>query len=386
MIGKIIDVTGKKKIEIGEKVMKKIIISALSLMLLASCSSTISNEQATSSPTATAVAAEAVELKTVSICGMQFKIPKSWQHGTPSEEDEYTFDYYYSDTGMLMFRYGPMTNFSLSDQAYIDSFISGFASGFTGTVETSDEVVTLNNDIPSLKVDFTGTLEGLDLIGRMYHFQFNNYDIGIMYADYNDYKFYHENEFDDIMNSLKVVHTYRETELNSSISSETNTENNAVISTSTPEPIPTQAPTVTISQLNAYRAAQNYLSFMAFSRTGLINQLVFEGYSEEDATYGVDRCNADWMAQAVKKAKNYLETSAFSYSGLIGQLEFEGFSNEEATHGANNCGADWNEQAAKKARNYMDLMPYSREDLLSQLMFEGFTAEQAEYGVSSVGL
>lgn len=88
---------------------------------------------------------------------------------------------------------------------------------------------------------------------------------------------------------------------------------------------------------------------------------------------------------ALNKAKSYLKSMAFSYSGLIGQLEFEGFSNESATYAVDNCGADWNEQAAKKAQSYMDFMSFSREGLIDQLLFEGFSSEQAEYGASAVG-
>ena len=75
---------------------------------------------------------------------------------------------------------------------------------------------------------------------------------------------------------------------------------------------------------------------------------------------------------------------AFSYSGLIEQLEYEGFSTSEATYAADNCGADWNEQAAKKAREYLDFMSFSRSGLIEQLEFEGFTRSQAEYGVNAV--
>ena len=77
--------------------------------------------------------------------------------------------------------------------------------------------------------------------------------------------------------------------------------------------------------------------------------------------------------------------SAFSYSGLIEQLEYESFSTEQATYAVDNCGADWNEQAAKKAQSYMDMSSFSRESLIEQLEYEGFSADQAEYGVSAVG-
>lgn len=88
---------------------------------------------------------------------------------------------------------------------------------------------------------------------------------------------------------------------------------------------------------------------------------------------------------ALAQAKNYLSIMAFSYSGLIEQLEYEGYTTEEATYAVDNCGADWYEQAAKKAEEYLDVMSFSRSGLIEQLEYEGFTTEQAEYGVTAVG-
>ena len=88
---------------------------------------------------------------------------------------------------------------------------------------------------------------------------------------------------------------------------------------------------------------------------------------------------------ALEKAKDYLKFTSFSRSGLISQLEFEGFTTDEATYGADNCGADWNEQAAKKAKEYLKFTSFSRSGLIDQLEFEGFTQEQAEYGVTQNG-
>lgn len=145
-------------------------------------------------------------------------------------------------------------------------------------------------------------------------------------------------------------------------------------------------PKSTVSQKNALKKAKNYISFSAFSRGGLIKQLEFEGFSNEDATYGVDNCKVDWMEQAVKKAKKYLDTSAFSRDGLVHQLEFEDFTAEQAAHGADNSGADWMEQAVKKAKIYLDTSAFSRKGLIDQLKFEKFTEEQAIHGVDGVGL
>ncbi len=88
---------------------------------------------------------------------------------------------------------------------------------------------------------------------------------------------------------------------------------------------------------------------------------------------------------ALDTALSYLRYTSFSYSGLIKQLEYEGYTHEEAVYGVDNCGADWNEQAALQAQSYLDIMPFSREGLIEQLEFEGFTKEQAEYGVQAVG-
>ncbi len=94
----------------------------------------------------------------------------------------------------------------------------------------------------------------------------------------------------------------------------------------------------TVSQKNALRKAQSYLSYSAFSRKGLIEQLEYEGFSNEDSVYAVDRVGADWKQQAVKKGESYLKYSAFSRQGLIEQLEYEGFTHEEAVYGTEQNG------------------------------------------------
>jgi hypothetical protein len=94
----------------------------------------------------------------------------------------------------------------------------------------------------------------------------------------------------------------------------------------------------TVSQRNARRKAAEYLEFMAFSRSGLIDQLEFEGFPRPDAEYGVDATPTDWNAQAAKKAAEYLEFTAFSRSGLVEQLVFEGFTPDQAEFGAASTG------------------------------------------------
>lgn len=89
--------------------------------------------------------------------------------------------------------------------------------------------------------------------------------------------------------------------------------------------------------------------------------------------------------QAVAKAKSYLGFTAFSRSGLIGQLEYEGFSTDDATFAVDYIGVDWNAQAAAKAQSYLDFTSFSRDGLIEQLLYEGFSQAEAEFGVAAVG-
>ena len=97
-------------------------------------------------------------------------------------------------------------------------------------------------------------------------------------------------------------------------------------------------PEFTVSQENAIETAENYLDFTAFSESGLIDQLKYEGYSTADARFAVNHISVNWNEQAAKSAKNYLEFSSFSRQGLIDQLEYEGFTHQQAIYGVNTTG------------------------------------------------
>src|SRR4051812_15408174 len=98
------------------------------------------------------------------------------------------------------------------------------------------------------------------------------------------------------------------------------------------------AQAATPSQDNARRKAASYLQFEAFSPSGVISQLKYEGFTTAQATYGVNSIHVNWNAQAVKTAKEYLKFDAFSRSGLIAELKHEGFTTAQATYGVNRAG------------------------------------------------
>jgi hypothetical protein len=107
------------------------------------------------------------------------------------------------------------------------------------------------------------------------------------------------------------------------------------------EPAPTaepEQPMETTGQANARASSESYLDNMAFSRSGLIKQLKFEGFSKADATYAVDAVDPNWNKQAAKSAKTYMDNQSFSASGLQDQLEFEGFTAAQVAYGVTAAG------------------------------------------------
>lgn len=103
-----------------------------------------------------------------------------------------------------------------------------------------------------------------------------------------------------------------------------------------------------------------------------------------DAISGVDQIQAKPSTaqekNALATALMYLSVMPFSHDGLVEQLIFEGFSESEAAFAADNCGADWNEQAALAAKQYLDIFQFSKEELIAQLEHDGFTHDQAAFG------
>jgi len=94
-----------------------------------------------------------------------------------------------------------------------------------------------------------------------------------------------------------------------------------------------EKPKLTVGQQNAVDLAQSYLDYSGFSRTRLIDQLVYEGFSTEDATFGADNAGADWNTECAESAKSYMDYSSFSRQGLADQLAYEGFQQSEIDFG-----------------------------------------------------
>lgn len=252
--------------------------------------------------------------------GYDVSFPASWTAGTNTLDTEC----YYAESGdaVAMFQIqcisSPFDNFDelSSDKDSLGKSYGGAFDSFevSGTTEYSI------SDTKGIMYDYTGSTSGLDVQGKMLVFVSENAKnlISFQMVQSDNTKYSYFNDFEKILDS------------------------------------------VTLSQSD-------------------VSEPTGDNASDPSDTVPLEYQNA------LSKAHDYLEYTAFSYSGLIDQLEYEKFSAEAATYAADNCGADWNEQAAKKAQNYLDFSSFSRQGLIDQLVYEGFTNEQAEYGVSAVG-
>lgn len=328
---------------------------------------------------------------THSLGSFLFSIPKSWEelsdpHAEPTPESPY--EKRPSVGGVMQVSAEWDVDFEGDGEEEVDSAIERLAD--RGTKTTSDvEKDTLSSAV-TYTVDIEREQNGEPCKGfaefilsghEMYTF--------LICVPEADYDAGYDEVLEKVRDSLAVDESSEPLGAEDEDTAETSAPTAGKQNDQEPEGSQTEEPgatSMTVSQANALRSARSYISIMDFSHSGLVDQLEYEGFSTEDATFAADNCGADWNAEALGSAMSYIDVMDFSYSGLIEQLEYEGFTAEQAKYGADNCGADWFQEAAESAQSYLEVMSFSRSGLIDQLLYEGFTYEQAEYGVSTTGL
>ena len=94
-----------------------------------------------------------------------------------------------------------------------------------------------------------------------------------------------------------------------------------------------------IEKRSAIEIAQSYLSTMPFSPSGLYDQLLFEGFSEEDSQFAIDHLIVDWDEMCYETAVSYItNVGGFSKKSLTHQLEYDGFTKKQAKNAVKRLG------------------------------------------------
>ena len=304
-------------------------------LVLAGCGGAPPNTPQSSVTSAGTTSESAVSSE--SIGDYTFSVPSTW-----TKEGDY---FYIGDVGDFPYMYIIQDEFTIAELLeYTDDYIGGVLECFEDSKLSSGLSSVSYDHADGYAFSFTGKIQGRDT-NNVYTF-FDNPSGGLVYLCLMEEGFDCLPQYYDVLNTVKTdVLVPEEEPAADAPSADEITEEEPVEELLEEEPV--------------------------------------EEESEEDSEEepAADAPSAG-ERNALSKAKDYLLYTAFSYSGLIEQLEYEGFTHEEAVYGADHCGADWKEQAAKKAADYLEYSSFSRDGLIEQLEYVGFTHEEAEYGVA----
>ena len=107
-------------------------------------------------------------------------------------------------------------------------------------------------------------------------------------------------------------------------------------------------------------------------------------YAEITASPYEEKTSKTELENAIESAEAYSNVFAYSKKELIDQLKYEGFSEEIAECAAKSINANWKENCVRSAYSYLDLFSFSKEELIHQLDYDGFTAEEIDYAMNKI--
>ena len=73
-----------------------------------------------------------------------------------------------------------------------------------------------------------------------------------------------------------------------------------------------------------------------------------------------------------------------SYDNLMEQMLYAGFTEEQAQHGIDSCNADWNQEALDAAKSYQRSLNMNTTQVEEQLAYNHFTQEQIQYALDNL--
>lgn len=138
---------------------------------------------------------------------------------------------------------------------------------------------------------------------------------------------------------------------------------------------------MTDTQKEAAESAQGHLNGAGVSKAKLIQALVEEGHSQEDAEFVVEIFGIDWNEMARGTAEFYTYYMPFSYQGMIDHLEYMGFTHEQAVYGTDQLEVDWDENVSEYIEKYYMYESFAYDELVTALEEAGFTHDQAVNGI-----
>ena len=107
-------------------------------------------------------------------------------------------------------------------------------------------------------------------------------------------------------------------------------------------------------------------------------------YAEITASPYEEKTNKTELDNAIESAEAYNKVFAYSKKGLIENLKYEGFSEEIAECAVKSINVNWKENCVRSAYSYLDLFDMSKKELIHQLDYDGFTTEEIDYAMNQI--
>ena len=107
-------------------------------------------------------------------------------------------------------------------------------------------------------------------------------------------------------------------------------------------------------------------------------------YAEITSSPYEEKTSKTELENAIESAEAYSNVFAYSKKYLIEQLKYEGFSEEIAECAAKSINANWKENCVRSAYSYLDLFSFSKKELIHQLDYDGFTPEEIDYAMNQI--
>ena len=122
----------------------------------------------------------------------------------------------------------------------------------------------------------------------------------------------------------------------------------------------------------------------AESTTSPCVETTTSSYADITASPYEEKTSKTELENAIESAEAYSNIFAYSKKELIEQLKYDGFSEDIAECAAKSINANWKENCVRSAYSYLDLFSFSKEELIHQLDYDGFTAEEIDYAMDKI--
>lgn len=132
------------------------------------------------------------------------------------------------------------------------------------------------------------------------------------------------------------------------------------------------------------QVVRDYINQYSLSRKVLMDWMLDDGYSEQQATAAIDSQNIDWVAEAMERLDMLMEGNTLTRLQYIDRLQsFHDFTKEEAEAAIRQADIDWNEVALRSMQQVVDRMAQSYDDLVFNFK-DDCSAEELEYALNNI--